>query len=70
MSNILGRVSQVVKVTDSLRACHEFEPNTAEYPPMQRRPMYVFFLETQVSIRWCGVKVRRRGASLSVILVT
>ncbi|GFY29195.1 hypothetical protein TNCV_4723231 [Trichonephila clavipes] len=48
-------------------ACHEFDPSTTKDPPF-REAMHVS--RAQTSSRWCGVVVRRGGASSGVVLVT
>ncbi|GFS66090.1 hypothetical protein TNCV_2510791 [Trichonephila clavipes] len=59
------RGSLVVRVKDSWLTCHEFKPFTTEDPPL-----HVKYVEAQTSARWCGVEVRRRGASSGVVFVT
>ncbi|GFY10671.1 hypothetical protein TNCV_2194921 [Trichonephila clavipes] len=58
LTNIYGRGSLVVKVTDSCPTCHEFQPSTSEDPPC-RGVMHVKSIEDQTSTRWCSVEVRR-----------
>ncbi|GFX40361.1 hypothetical protein TNCV_4319941 [Trichonephila clavipes] len=45
---------------DSWRACHAFEPSTAEDPQF-RGVMHEQSIDTQTSSRWCGMEVRRGG---------
>ncbi|GFV50293.1 hypothetical protein TNCV_622031 [Trichonephila clavipes] len=48
-----GCGSLVVKATDSCRACHKFESNTAEDPPC-KSAMQVKSVDAQTSSCWCG----------------
>ncbi|GFX12808.1 hypothetical protein TNCV_1975461 [Trichonephila clavipes] len=50
-------------------ACHEFElSNTKD--PMFRGEMHFKSVESSSILSWCGVVVRRGGASSDVVLVT
>ncbi|GFX65348.1 hypothetical protein TNCV_3168951 [Trichonephila clavipes] len=40
-------------------ACHEFLSSTA----VQRAPMYITYVETKLSCRWCSMEARERGPS-------
>ncbi|GFV10241.1 hypothetical protein TNCV_3661931 [Trichonephila clavipes] len=60
----LGCGSQVVKVTVSWPACHEFEPSAAE-DPMSRGAMHVKSVEAQTSSRCCGSYERDGPAQVS-----
>ncbi|GFV15694.1 hypothetical protein TNCV_986771 [Trichonephila clavipes] len=53
-----GHGSLVIKVTDSLLACREFEARATEDPSC-RDQMHAKSAEIQTSSRWCGVEVRR-----------
>ncbi|GFV37515.1 uncharacterized protein TNCV_127261 [Trichonephila clavipes] len=59
------RGSQVVKLTDSWPACHEFEPSTTEDQPC-RVAMYVKSVKSSnVLFRWwCGMEVKRGECQL------
>ncbi|GFX17928.1 hypothetical protein TNCV_2293761 [Trichonephila clavipes] len=46
-----------------------FEPSTTKDPPC-RAAMHVKSVEAETSSRWCGVVVRRGGASSGVVHVT
>ncbi|GFS58819.1 hypothetical protein TNCV_4271211 [Trichonephila clavipes] len=46
--------SQVIKVTDSWPACHEFKPGTTEDPSCRRGMVHVKYAEAQTSTHWCG----------------
>ncbi|GFV72150.1 hypothetical protein TNCV_2460821 [Trichonephila clavipes] len=61
--------SPVVKVLDRGLPCHEFEPRATKVPPC-RAAIHVNLLRAETSSRWCGVVVRRGGASSSVVPVT
>ncbi|GFT46102.1 hypothetical protein TNCV_2812171 [Trichonephila clavipes] len=63
-----GHGCQVVKVTDSRPACHEFEPSTAEDPPCRER-CALNLPRAQTSSRWCGVVVRRGASSGHLTMV-
>ncbi|GFV93688.1 hypothetical protein TNCV_365891 [Trichonephila clavipes] len=62
----MGRGSQVVKDTDSLPECYEFEPGTA----VQERPMHVKSVQLEtplVGVVWQlrkGIKVKVSSPSL------
>ncbi|GFU84699.1 hypothetical protein TNCV_2126401 [Trichonephila clavipes] len=45
-----GRGSLVVKVTDSRPACHEFDPSTAQDPPLKGSDLYERFWPTDFVI--------------------
>ncbi|GFY02320.1 hypothetical protein TNCV_3502021 [Trichonephila clavipes] len=59
-----GRGSQVVKITDSWPACHEFEPG------LLQGVTHVEYVEPQTSSHWCSVEVRRGCAISGVVFVT
>ncbi|GFW15155.1 hypothetical protein TNCV_173021 [Trichonephila clavipes] len=64
-----GRGSRVVLVSDRGLSCHEFEPSTTKDPPC--RAAYTLNLSrAEMSSRWCGMVVRRGGASSGVVHVT
>ncbi|GFX56527.1 hypothetical protein TNCV_74731 [Trichonephila clavipes] len=51
-------------------ACNQSEPSTTK-DPLCRGTMYTLNLSrAQTSSRWCGMVVRRGGASSGVVLVT
>ncbi|GFX95614.1 uncharacterized protein TNCV_4826281 [Trichonephila clavipes] len=60
-----GRSSQVVKVSDSRLACHDFEPSTTKDPPC-REVMHFKSAEAQTSSHCRGV-VARRGVPAQVL---
>ncbi|GFU71340.1 hypothetical protein TNCV_4280331 [Trichonephila clavipes] len=59
-----GRGSLVVKVTDSWPEYHEIETSTTEDPPCRGVRCIFKYIEAQMSSRWCGGEVRRRGYQL------
>ncbi|GFX99855.1 uncharacterized protein TNCV_258921 [Trichonephila clavipes] len=62
-TKVKGHGSLVVKVTDSVPACHEFEPSTDEDPPC-RETMHVKSVQSSNVLPWCGAVVRRGGGQL------
>ncbi|GFS51187.1 hypothetical protein TNCV_3532761 [Trichonephila clavipes] len=62
-----GHSSLVVKVTDSWRACHEFQPVTTEDTQCGGGAMHIKFIEAQTSSHWFDGKVRREGARAQVL---
>ncbi|GFU57080.1 hypothetical protein TNCV_1779451 [Trichonephila clavipes] len=64
---IRGRL--MVKVTDSWPAYHECEPSTTEDTPC-REAMDAKSVDSKTSSLWCGVVVRKGGASSGVVLLT
>ncbi|GFW74316.1 hypothetical protein TNCV_3438691 [Trichonephila clavipes] len=69
-NTVYGLGSPVVKVKDSCPACHEFEPSTVEDTPCRGERCTLNLSTAQTSSRWCGVVVRREGASSGVVYVT
>ncbi|GFU33281.1 alpha-2 adrenergic receptor [Trichonephila clavipes] len=53
---------------ESWLACLEFQPSATKDPPC-RAAMHLNLSRAEMSSRWCGVVVRRRGASSGVALV-
>ncbi|GFV55690.1 hypothetical protein TNCV_754901 [Trichonephila clavipes] len=53
----------------AVKSCHEFEPSTTKDPPC-RAAMHVKSVESSNVLPWCGVVVRRGGASSGVVHVT
>ncbi|GFV99357.1 hypothetical protein TNCV_1513291 [Trichonephila clavipes] len=64
-----GRSSRVVKVSDRGWPCHEFEPVPLKTRRVGQR-CTLNLSRVQTSSRWCGVVVRRGGASSGVVHVT
>ncbi|GFS76609.1 hypothetical protein TNCV_1622061 [Trichonephila clavipes] len=58
---LASRGIRVVKVSDRGWPCHEFEPSTTKDPPC-RTAMHTVE-SSNASSRWCGMVVRRGGAS-------
>ncbi|GFT26209.1 hypothetical protein TNCV_1544201 [Trichonephila clavipes] len=52
---VWGRSSVVFKVTDTCRACHEFEPSTAEHPPCRGGDARLICRGSNV-LAWGGVE--------------
>ncbi|GFY32309.1 hypothetical protein TNCV_3558171 [Trichonephila clavipes] len=61
--------SLVIKVTDSLLGCHEFDSSTAEDTPCTG-VNHVKSFESSKVIRCCGVVVWREGARSGVVFVS
>ncbi|GFU54124.1 hypothetical protein TNCV_109491 [Trichonephila clavipes] len=68
-TNILGRGSREVQVSDRGLPCHEFEPSTTKTRRVGQR-CTLNLSRGETSSRWCGVEVRRGGASPGVVHVT
>ncbi|GFT37017.1 uncharacterized protein TNCV_175361 [Trichonephila clavipes] len=64
-----GRGSRVVLASDRGWLCHEFEPSTTKDPRVGQR-CTLNLSRSETSSRWCGVVVRRGGASSGVVHVT
>ncbi|GFW19639.1 hypothetical protein TNCV_1605301 [Trichonephila clavipes] len=64
-----GRGSRVVKVSDRSWPCHEFEPSTTKSRRAGQR-CTLNLSRAETSVRWCGVVIRRGGASSGVVHVT
>ncbi|GFX74574.1 hypothetical protein TNCV_1157911 [Trichonephila clavipes] len=64
-----GRGSRVVKVSDRSWLVMSLSPVTLRNHRIGERYM-LNLSKAQTSSRWCGVVVRRGGASSSVVLVT
>ncbi|GFV39833.1 uncharacterized protein TNCV_4144701 [Trichonephila clavipes] len=65
-----GRSSQVVQVSDLGWPCHEFEPSTTKDPTRVGQRCTLNRSRAETSSHWCGVVVRRGGASSDVTHVT
>ncbi|GFT72851.1 hypothetical protein TNCV_5065781 [Trichonephila clavipes] len=64
-----GRRSRVVKVSD--RACHVMSSSPVPLKTRHVGKRYTLNLpRAETSSSWCGVPVRRGGASSGVVLVT
>ncbi|GFX46871.1 hypothetical protein TNCV_4040171 [Trichonephila clavipes] len=66
---ICDRGSRVIQVSDHDLPCREFEPSTTKDPPC-RAAITLNLSRAETSSRWCGVIVRRGGASSGVVHVT
>ncbi|GFW33811.1 hypothetical protein TNCV_3588971 [Trichonephila clavipes] len=53
------KCSLVIKVTDSLPRCHEFEPSSAEDPPYRKGRWTLNMSRLKLPLVWWGVEVRR-----------